>query len=199
MSKDAPKKGDKDLNGVTQAEFARMIGVSRNTVGKAIQSRRLEKSVIVSGNTKKIIPKIGIEEWEENRRSLLHTQKAIKGKKDEIAQKEEKLVRTLMEEDESSGESTSQKLLKARAKKEKFAADLLEIEYGLKTHEVIERSLAISSIKKIARIVKAKFTSLPRKIAFEVSQITDLKAIEAYIEKEINDICRDLGNETIEV
>lgn len=190
MTEDVKKNQQKKLKSVsettvseplaTQAEFARIVGVSRATVNSAVKNMRLEKSIVEVDGVTKIKVKTGMTEWEANRKNPLKAKKISNSPKPS----ENKPLNVL--------------LMEAKTKKEQCTANLLEIELGAKRGELVEVHRVFDLLKNLGRITKTKMDGLPRKLSYQLSIMDDAKAIEVLMEKEIEQISDAIATASLE-
>ena len=131
----------KDL--VSQSDFAKTVGVSRNSVHKAIKSGRLNRSVELVDGIPMLWKNIAVKEWCNN---TFQAKKSIKG---------------------SKKEASEYNFHSERAKKEHFEAKLKDLQYQKEMKELVEREKVEGSFKEAGLRLKTKLKSLPQKISYD--------------------------------
>jgi hypothetical protein len=93
-------------------------------------------------------------------------------------------------EDSQNGPTLSE----SKTKKERFLANMAEIEYL----EKIKTLVKVKSVKKVfstvCKITKNSLSAIPGRIAAELAQISDIKEIEERLAQEINQALEELAN-----
>jgi hypothetical protein len=93
-------------------------------------------------------------------------------------------------EDSQNGPTLSE----SKTKKERFLANMAEIEYL----EKIKTLVKVKSVKKVfstvCKITKNSLSAIPGRIAAELAQISDIKEIEERLSQEINQALEELAS-----
>lgn len=93
-----------------------------------------------------------------------------------------------------SDQNDNPTLSESKTKKEKYLANMAELEY----QEKIKTLVKVKSVKKVfsivCKITKHNLTAIPGRLAAELASMTDIKEIEERLSKEINQVLEEMAN-----
>lgn len=128
--------------GVSIREYARIRGVDKEAVRRAISSGRLSKAVKKSGRNYDIDPQVADEEWQEN------TDPA--------------------KQNNAPSRSTPPSLTQARAVREMYAARLAQLEYEERSGLLCKVEDVKLAAFQSARLTRDAMLNIPAKVANEI-------------------------------
>lgn len=140
----------KTESSVSQAEFARRIGVSRQRVGAAIKSGRLSTSLVWIGNRPAIDPALGADEWQ----ATIDQSRAPAYVKDRHAD----VPRPAPTKEEHFS------LAIESAREKHYKANLAQLEYESKEGLLVDAEEAREAVTKIFSEVRNKLLGVPHRL-----------------------------------
>ena len=169
---------------VTQAEFARQIGVARSYVTALKKADRLVLNAI--GNVLVEESKKRIAETADPNRDDVSARHAV-ARGDSTVNPENK-PKT---EDETPG---GHDYHKARAQKEHYFAEQARIDYERAIGKLIEKADAAAAIEDVTSVIRQALENMPPRTAPELVG-KDLDAIRATLKQEIHNALADMERE----
>jgi len=187
---------------ISQSEFAKRIGKSRQYVSKLALSGRL----VLDGKKVDYKKSLSIMKSEQDpardgQRAWSKTQKGDGPKKASL-KKQSGVIKSGTGKN-GPGRSdgidpkvleTSKALQQAKLQKEINDSKLKELEYKKAVGEVLPISQVVEANAKIAEIVRTKLLSIPNKVAPIIINMKTIPEIESYLQNNINDILEELYN-----
>jgi len=171
-------------NAVTQAEFARLIGVGRSYVTALKKADRLVLNAI--GNVLVEESKKRIAETSDPNRDDVAARHA--------AARQEAPIETDNDdkpEDETPG---GHDYHKARAQKEHYFAEQARIDYERAIGKLIEKSDVAAAIEDVTSVIRQVLENMPHRTAPELVG-KDLDAIRATLKQEVHNALADMERE----
>lgn len=151
---------------ITQAEFAKLMGVSKQAVSKAVKENRLTLIMDHKDGKMKINKDLASMQWRNNTMPRVENAKITAAPR--LISSQDGLP-----EDENGDDLTSPDLMKEKAKTEQYRAKLLELDFREKTGELISTELAKKEGFKAARLVRDAILNVPGQICTELAVETD--------------------------
>jgi predicted DNA-binding protein YlxM (UPF0122 family) len=131
---------------LTQSEFARRVGVSKQAVHKAINKGRLTESIVRDGDNVLVKEEQGMEEWQKTMKSFTPTTEKLK---------------------------TAEQYNQARTLKETFNAKLAKLEFDEKSGLLVSKELVKKQAFEAGRITRNQILAIPDRVAGELAACSD--------------------------
>lgn len=170
---------------ITQAEYARRRGCSKQAVSKAVKAGRL---TLIDGL---IDPEIADREWARN--TDPDQQERGAPEQFEVTQLRASGVSAADKSDEQSGASDPV-LVREKARTERLRAEILEDDLRRRRGELIEADQARRVQFNLARTTRNAFLAVPPRLAPLLAPISDAAEIERILDTEIRKICQQLAS-----
>ncbi|MFH1493756.1 MAG: hypothetical protein ABIG70_03045 [Pseudomonadota bacterium] len=146
---------------ITQAEYARRRGVSREAVGKAVRSNR----ITLIGD--KIDPVVADIQWDKNtnpdQSARANAQKDKSG--------------SVSGSDESAGDRASP-YWDARTRREVAEAEMAEMECRKKSGELVDKKRVEDTASRIGRLTRDTLMGIPTRVSQDIVGMSDAWEIE---------------------
>lgn len=167
---------------ITQAEYARRRGCSKQAVSKAVKAGRL---TLIDGM---IDPEIADRQWARN----TDPQQQERGAPEQFEVTQRRAV-ALTDADGGSA-SGDPMLVKEKARTERLRAELLEIELRQRRGELVEAVDARRVQFNLARTTRNALLALPPRLAPIFASMTDASEIERLFDSELRKLCAQLSS-----
>lgn len=171
------------MNAVTQAEFARLIGVGRSYVTALKNAGRL------------VLDDAGKVLVEESKRRIAET--ADPGRDDVRARWESERSNSAVDADETektTDDPISHDYHRARAKKEHYLAEQARIEFEQQIARLVEKSDVEAAIEDVISVMRQALENMPHRTAPELVG-KDLDAIRATLKQEVHGALAEMERE----
>jgi hypothetical protein len=178
-----PSEGEKKL--LNQAEYARHKGVSREAIRKAILSGRITQTVLESG-VKGIDPELADKQWADN--TFIGN---VRSKDGDAIIASENATSDEAKKAEVSGPSYAD----SRAKREKLAAEMLEMELEIKAKRLVRADEVEHQAFEDGRKIRNSIMSLPDRLAPLLASETDVSKIHTILLREFSSTLKGLSRE----
>jgi phage terminase Nu1 subunit (DNA packaging protein) len=155
---------------ITQVEFARLMGVSKQAVSKAVKEGRIKLILDYTDGKLKLNPDLAAKQWRENSMPRVENSKITNPFKESRESKEEAAS---IPGSKPSHIMDDADLLEAKTEKERFQAKLLELEFKEKTGELISAEKAKREAFKLGRLIRDAILNVPSQICNELAAETD--------------------------
>ena len=155
---------------VTQAEYARIRGVSRAAVKKAVDSKRI---TLIDG---KIDPEVADIQWTRN----THPEQAARANSGKGRN----------EPEGPAGETSEYWLIKIRRER----AEALKIEMQLEEMcgKLVERAKVEAAAYQVGRLLRDMILSVPGKLAGELAVVTEPLLVESRMREELRKVLNEI-------
>lgn len=173
---------------VTQAEFARILGVQRSYVTALKKAGRLVLNAIGNVLVEESKRRIA-ETGDPNRDDVAARHAAARGQ--EVAVDGGKREET---DDEPEADGGSHDYQKSRAKKEHYLAEQARIEFEQRTGKLVEKADVEAAVADIVTAFRQGLENMPHRTAPELVG-KDLDAIRALLKLEIHGALADMERE----
>lgn len=169
---------------VTQAEFARQIGVARSYVTALKKADRL------------VLNAIGNVLVEESKKRIAET---ADPNRDDVAarhsaSRQDSTVNPEIDEKTEDETPSGHDYHKARAQKEHYFAEQARIDYERAIGKLIEKADAAAAIEDVTSVIRQSLENMPHRTAQELVG-KDLDAIRATLKQEIHNALADMERE----
>jgi predicted transcriptional regulator len=151
---------------ISQSEFAKLMGVSKQAVSKAVSEGRIQLILDHSDGKMKLNPDLASKQWREKTLPRIENSKITNPFKESKELKEEFGSKAPHLMDDAD-------LMEAKTEKERFQAKLLELEFKEKTGELISAEKAKREAFKLGRILRDAILNVPSQICNELAADTD--------------------------
>jgi len=155
IKKKAAKKKPVKNKLITQAAFARILGISAATVNEHVKKGHI---TLIGGKINPLLAK-----------------KELLGKMDTTHGRTKVKAGAT---DEENGNQTGNTFSKAKAFKEGYKAKLAELEYKIKTKEYVRAADVEHAAFSFARRIRDKMLNIPGRVEADIAAITGLKSLE---------------------
>jgi phage terminase Nu1 subunit (DNA packaging protein) len=169
---------------MTQAEYARQRGCSKQAVSKAVKAGRL---TLIDG---RIDPEIADREWARN----TDPDQQQRGAPEQFEVTQARVQTSVRRDPAHERDVGDPMLVEAKARTEKLRADLLEIEIREKRGELVEADQVRRVNFNLARTTRNALLALPARLAPLLAPIADASEIERLLEAEIRKVCVQLAS-----
>lgn len=166
---------------ITQAEFARLKGVSQTAVKKAIDTGRLSESLVHGmGKKARLNPILAAQEWEKN---TDHSRRTVG---EDIRPPKESLEKIFEKADEEAKQDrVNSPLNSSRAVREAYMARLAKLAYEEKSGKLIDAEEVKSAGFKLGRTIREGLLNIPDRLSSELAGVTDPAKIHIMLTQEI--------------
>lgn len=168
---------------ITQAEYARQRGCSKQAVSKAVKAGRL---TLIDG---KVDPEIADREWARN----TDPDQQARGAPEQFEVTQARVQASAPAAESDVLGPFDPTLVEAKARTEKLRADLLEMEIREKRGELIDADQARRVQFNLGRSARNGFLAIPSRLAPLLAPITDAAQIERMLEAEIRQVCQQIA------
>lgn len=168
---------------ISQAEYARRRGCSKQAVSKAVKAGRV---TLIDGQ---IDPEIADREWARN----TDPEQQERGAPEQFEITQARVQASAHEAEPPVVREDNPLLIDAKARTEKLRADLLEIEIREKRGELIVANDARRVQFNLARSTRNAILAVPARLAPLLAPIADAAEIERVLEAELRKICQQLA------
>jgi phage terminase Nu1 subunit (DNA packaging protein) len=169
---------------ITQAEYARQRGCSKQAVSKAVKAGRL---TLIDG---RIDPEIADREWARN----TDPDQQQRGAPEQFEVTQQRVQASAQQPSAGERDPGDPMLVEAKARTEKLRADLLEIEIREKRGELVDADQVRRVQFNLARSTRNALLALPARLAPLLAPIGDASEVERHLEAEIRKICQQLAS-----
>lgn len=166
---------------VTIAEFARLLGISRQRVTYAANKGKL-KTTKVNG-VRMVDPKIGMKQWEANR-SLVAAAKNPSGKK--ATKKEGSFFK--YESPPKVDQDGDLTMAEAERREKVYKSQLSELKYLEQAGKLIEVDKVQRRAFELGRSVRDAIMQIPTRFAHELAAETDPHKLEIMLTKQLQKV-----------
>lgn len=170
---------------ITQAEYARRRGCSKQAVSKAVKAGRV---TLIDGM---IDPEIADREWARN----TDPEQQERGAPEQFEITQARVQASAQQPPAAAEKAESDPLLvNAKTRTEKLRADLLELDLREKRGELIVADDARRVQFNLARSTRNAILAVPARLAPLLAPIADAAEIERVLETELRKICQQLAS-----
>lgn len=180
-------------NLISQAAFARLMGVARQSVNKAVKGGR------ISTTDGKIDPAIAKKQWARNTDPST-AKNAVTGflfpglEGTPPAKKKTPLASSPPADENGKGNGHPSIYMNARARRETATAEKVELELQKLRGELVAAAEVRTAAFTLARRSRDLLNALPERTAVTLAAMTDPEDVLRHLEAEIGIICRELSN-----
>jgi transcriptional regulator with XRE-family HTH domain len=153
---------------ITQSEFAKLMGVSKQAVSKAIKEKRLTQVIDYSTGKLMLNPEMATAEWSKKTEMRIENSQMGANYRPIGGQSPDDPAN----EDDGISKETGG-LYKAKTDKERIQAKILELEYKELTGELIPADRVKKDAFKLARLLREAVLNVPARICNELAAETD--------------------------
>jgi hypothetical protein len=178
---------------ISQAAFARLIGVARQSVNKAVKAGR------ISSTDGKIDPEVAMKQWAKNTdpsapEGVLSADLFPHLKKAAGPKKKARPASSPPANGNGNGDAEAATYASHRARREAALAEKAELDLQALRGELVRASEVRKAAFTHARRSRDLLEALPDRIAVTLAAMTDPEEILHHLENEIGIICRELAN-----
>ena len=168
---------------ISQAEYARRRGCSKQAVSKAVKAGRL---TLIDGL---VDPEIADREWARN----TDPDQQQRGAPEQFEVTQVRAAESIRTPPPTRAERDDPMLVEAKARTERLRADLLEIDLQKARGELIPAADAQRVQFNLARATRNALLALPARLSPLLAPIADAAEIERLLEAEIRKVCAQLA------
>jgi hypothetical protein len=158
-------------NRISVPEFAKLAGVTKSAISRAIAQGRLKQSVFKKANGHyEIDPKVGMIEFTTRRRRTS--------------------AGTRLDPEPPTGS-----VIDSEQKLKHFQAELARVKFEQQSGKLLDAEKVKSEAYKIARIVRDGVLGIPARLSSELAGMTDPFEIEQLLDRELSTALKNLSKE----
>ncbi|MEW6169876.1 MAG: hypothetical protein AB1651_19660 [Pseudomonadota bacterium] len=169
---------------ITQAEYARRRGCSKQAVSKAVKAGRL---TLIDGL---VDPELADREWARNTDPVQQE----RGAPEQFEVTQRRASDALIADGAAAQSLSDPVLVREKARTERLRAQILEDDLRRRRGELIEADQARRVHFNLARTTRNALLALPPRLAPLIAPITDASEVERLLDDEIRKICHQLAS-----
>lgn len=171
---------------VSQAEFARMMGVSRQRVGRLVHAGRLPLT-----EEGRIDPVVGRQVWATLAVRVEDGEVRGAGRAESVAAPE---VETAVEQEEEAPRQEAVQLLEAKARIELAKAGLEELKLAERRKELVSRAKAERLLETVMGSIRGQVMAIPARVSTRLAG-ADQRTLEIELTKELRRALEVVGGQ----
>lgn len=183
---------------ITPTAYARLRGVSKTAVQKAIKTGRLKKSIGYSPSGLPLVnPALANKEWVSNAVSVNFNHPPAAPAKAKATAKKPKPQKEIVSEppEDAAGGGGGNSIVASRAVREVYQARLAKMTYEEKTGKLIDASTVRNQAFRLARTVRDSILNVPDRISAELFGMDSVAELHERLTEELRQALESLQNE----